>query len=200
MRWAVYCWPGLPQLWLRGLWPGLGLAAVAAAGLNVAVLASFAWSEWIAAEVRNGLWMALAVLWIASAVLSDRWIRRQPSPKRTELNADAVKDDFNVALEHYLKGNYFETERVLQRLLQRNARDLEARLMLATLLRHTGRRNEALVHLDRLARFEGAQKWELEMRQERDLLAEAETAAGQPVDPPREPLAEQQPADAKDAA
>lgn len=200
MRWAIYCWPGLPQLWLRGLWSGLGLAAVAAAGLNVAILAGFAWSEWIAADVRNGLWMALAVLWIASAGLSARWIRRQPPPKRTEQNADAAKDDFSVALEHYLKGNYFETERLLQRLLQRNARDLEARLMLATLLRHTGRRDEALVHLDLLDRFEGSQKWELEIRQERDLLADAKTATDEPVDPPREPLAEQRSADTKDAA
>ncbi len=196
MRWAIYCWPGLPQLWLRGLWSGLGLAAVAAAGLNVAVLASFAWSEWIAADVRNGLWMALAVLWIASGGLSTRWVGRQPTPKQTGQNVDSAKDDFNVALEHYLKGNYFETERVLQRLLQRNARDLEARLMLATLLRHTGRRDEALMHLDRLDRFEGSQKWELEIRQERNLLAETETASGGPI----EPLAEQRPTDAKDAA
>jgi len=197
MRWAIYCWPGLPQLWTRGFWSGLGLAAVAAAGLNAAILASFAWSEWFAADVRNGLWIALGVLWVASAGFSARWIRRQPMPEQAGQDRDAVKDDFDVALEHYLKGNYFETERVLKRLLRGNARDLESRLMLATLLRHTGRRDEAVAQLDLLDRFEGSQKWELEIRRERDLWAESDN---EPIDPPRESVAEQQPDAAKDAA
>jgi hypothetical protein len=56
-------------------------------------------------------------------------------------------------------------------LLRKNLRDLEARLMLATLLRHSGRVDEAKRQLDTLARFEGAGKWELEIQRERDLLS-----------------------------
>ncbi len=74
-----------------------------------------------------------------------------------------------------MKGDYYQAEHVLEGLLRRNVRDLDARLMLATLLRHTGRLDEATRQLDTLARFEGAGKWELEMRQERELLAEATT-------------------------
>ena len=48
--------------------------------------------------------------------------------------------------------------------------------MLATLLRHTGRLDEATRQLDTLARLEGAGKWELEIRQERELLKKAKTS------------------------
>jgi hypothetical protein len=45
--------------------------------------------------------------------------------------------------------------------------------MLATLMRRTGRLDEAAGQLDTLSRFEGAEKWGLEIRQERERLTEA---------------------------
>jgi cytochrome c-type biogenesis protein CcmH/NrfG len=74
-----------------------------------------------------------------------------------------------------LKGDYYQAEHVLEELLRRNLRDVDARLMLATLLRHTGRLDEAAGQLDTLVRLEGASKWQWEIEQERDLLAEAKT-------------------------
>jgi len=200
MRWAIYCWPGLPQLWLRGLWSGLSLAIIAAAGLNAAMAASFGLSQWLTTEVRTGLWMALGVLWIASAGFSVGRVRHRSTPESADANSNAAKDEFGVALEHYLRGNYFETERVLRRLLRRNARDLEARLMLATLLRHTGRCDEAVAQLDLLGRLEGAGKWELEIQRERELMTAADATADEPAAPTPEADAEQQPAETKDAA
>ena len=88
---------------------------------------------------------------------------------------DPQKDPFTEALDYYLKGDYYQAERMLELLLRRNLRDLDARLMLATLMRHTGRFEEAVRQLDTLARFEGAGKWDLEMRQERERLANAKT-------------------------
>ncbi len=85
-------------------------------------------------------------------------------------------DPFAAALDHYLKGDYYQTEQILEGLLRRNVRDLEARLMLATLLRRTGRRDEAARQLDLLGRLEGAGKWEMEIEDERERLAEAETS------------------------
>ena len=45
--------------------------------------------------------------------------------------------------------------------------------MLATLMRHTGREEEAARQLDVLVRWEESQKWELEIRHELELLAVA---------------------------
>jgi hypothetical protein len=67
--------------------------------------------------------------------------------------------------------------------------------MLATLLRHTKRYREAGASLDRLERFEGSEKWELEIRRERDLLDAARKEASNvpdqiedSADPPAEML------------
>ncbi len=166
MRWAACLWPGLPQLCFRGSWLGLAAAVAAAALLNLALLDSFVWCELIGPDLRRALWIALGMAWIISVVYSVVWSHRQAE-------TDSTGDTFSEALAQYLKGNWFEAEQALGRLLRSNARDLDARLMLATLLRHTGRLEEASAALDQLSCFEGVEKWELEIRRERELLAEA---------------------------
>jgi len=58
-----------------------------------------------------------------------------------------------------LKGDGYQAEQILEDLLRRNVRDLDARLLLATLLRRAGRVDDATRQLDTLACFEGADKW-----------------------------------------
>ena len=58
-------------------------------------------------------------------------------------------------------------------LLAENPRDLEAGLLLATLFRRTGRPREAETELNRLERYQGSEKWALEIGRERQLLHEA---------------------------
>ena len=171
MRWAIYLWPGLPQLWLRGSWSALALAGAVAALLNLALLGSYGWTEVVAPGLLRALWLLLAAVWVASAVLSLAGSRRQGSAGK----ADPAGDAFEKALEHYLKGNWFQAERLLADMLRDNAADPEARLMMAALLRHTGRLEEAVEQLDLLTRFDGAQKWEWEVRRERELLSQART-------------------------
>ena len=173
--WTACLWPGLAQLWSHGSWWGLALAVGAAAVLDVLLLASFGWSELIGQNLRNTAWVVFAAAWAVAVGWSIRQRRRQAvlccgANRRTQ-------DAFVEALEHYLKGDYYQAEQLLGGLLGRNARDLEARLMLATLLRHAGRAAEAAGQLDALGRLEGAEKWQFEMEEERQLLAEAETQA-----------------------
>ena len=171
-RWTTYLWPGLPQLWTWGSWSGLAVALGMAALLDVLLLVSFGWSELIGPSLRNALWAGFGVFWIVAACWSARQCRRWAAAG----NPDPGQDAFVAALDHYLKGDYFQAEQALEGLLRRNPRDLDARLMLATLLRRAGRRDEAVRQLDALARLEGADKWELEMRRERELLAEVKTS------------------------
>ena len=171
MRWTTCLWPGLPQLWTYGTWSGLALALGTAALLDLLLLVSFGWSELVDQSVRNTLWAAFGVFWVVAVGWSARQCRRRAAAG----TLDPRKDPFAEALDLYLKGDYYQAEHVLEGLLRRNLRDVDARLMLATLLRHTGRLDEAAGQLDTLARFEGAGKWELEMRRERELLREAKT-------------------------
>ena len=169
MSWTMYLWPGLPQLSGRGSWSALVVAVGAAALLNVALLATFVWTELLTPDLRILYWLFLSAAWIFSAGLSG-WLRRREHSRN---QAGVNRDIFSEALDHYLRGNWFEAERALSRLLRRNRRDAEARLMLATLLRHTRRWDEAARQLDVLVRLEDAQKWELEIRREAELLAAA---------------------------
>jgi hypothetical protein len=170
MPWTVYVWPGLPQICFYGSWSGLGLAIGAALALNALLLVSFGWTELIGANLRSTFWVAFAVVWIAAIVWSSKQCRQ-----KVAAGLESEADVFGRAVDCYLKGDVYQTEQTLEELLRRNVRDLEARLMLATLLRRVKRFDEAKQHLDTLAKFEGAGKWELEIQEERDLLAEAKT-------------------------
>jgi hypothetical protein len=162
-------WPGLPQLWAYGSWAGLFLALATAILLDILILASFGWTELINPNLRITCWGAFGVYWIFASGWSARTLRRRAEVEKIDLPEDA----FTEALDYYLKGDYYQTEHVLEGLLQRNLRDADARLMLATLMRRTGRLDEAAGQLDTLSRFEGAEKWGLEIRQERERLTEA---------------------------
>jgi hypothetical protein len=171
MPWTMCLWPGLPQIWSCGSWAGLTAAVGAAILLNLVLFVSFGWTELIGWELRTTLWATLGVSWAGAAVWSVRWSRKRAG----ERDPDPQQDRFGEALDHYLRGDYYQTEQILEGLLRRNIRDVDAQLMLATLLRHTGRLDDATRQLDTLARLEGAGKWELEIRQERELLRKAKT-------------------------
>jgi hypothetical protein len=169
--WCLYLWPGLPQMRLHGSWSGLGLALGAGVLLDVLLLVSFGWTELIGEGLRNALWAIFVVAWIAAIF----WSRKQCRRQAVVHSLEAGEDSFGQAVDHYLKGDNYQAEQILESLLRRNVRDLDARLMLATVLRRDKRLDEATQHLDMLVHFEGAGKWELEIQEERDLLAEART-------------------------
>jgi hypothetical protein len=173
LLWAMYLWPGLPQLWRNGNWTGLAVAFLFVAICNLLLLGSLAWSELIAQGLRTSVWAICGIAWGIGVVWS-AWHGRDSLPVK---NRDTDGDVFGEALNFYLKGDHFQAEQLLEKLLRANARDLDARLMLATLLRHAGRFDEAERHLKTLCRFDGVAKWQLEIEHERGLLAEARAGA-----------------------
>jgi len=72
--------------------------------------------------------------------------------------------------------------------------------MLATLLRHTGRLDDACGQLDRLERLENASKWELEIGRERELIRQARASGSDEQSPPAEQPPVSPPAAVADAA
>ena len=175
--WPTYLWPGLPQLWLSGLWWGLALAVAAAGLLDVLVLSTLVWVEWFPAWAVKLGWLAAGGLWICSAIGTARWQRKLP------LDAHRTAEDlFRRAQAEYLQGDYFQAEATLVELLSLNERDAEARLLLATLLRHTRRFEEAEAQLRQLSRFETAGRWQIEVTSERARLKRLRKATrSQPV-------------------
>ncbi|HUY33767.1 MAG TPA: hypothetical protein VMV69_13535 [Pirellulales bacterium] len=168
-RLATCLWPGLPQLWLRGSWLGLGVAIGFTAGFNLLLLATLVWTEWLGATWLTAAWMAWAVIWSGSGLISLRWCAKQ----RAFEEVGPPRDLFPRALGEYLRGNWYEVETLCHQMLRAEARDVDAQLLLASTLRHAGRRDEAGQRLDELGRFEAAAKWELEIEHEMAQLTEA---------------------------
>jgi hypothetical protein len=190
--WVTYLWPGLSGIWSKGSWSALAAATGFAVLVNLGLLATFLWSELLTPGVRNLVWLAALVIWAASAAFSYRRDRRDAS---SQDGGRAEGDEFRDALHLYLKRNWFESEHLLRSRLGSDPGDLDACLMLATLLRRTGRIDEAERQLDWLERSDGSEKWQLEIRCEWDLLGQARREqAAEPVRPnvpaPADPYAE----------
>lgn len=173
-RVVVCLWPGLAALWRTGSPAALGSATLFSLLLNTALVVNYIWFETMSGPPRLALWLVVAVYWLVSIVVSARWLARQDQPAKS---ADA-EDLLAGAQGEYLRGNWIEAELRLLKLLGRKPRDLEARLLLATLYRHTGRLAEAAAELAHLERFEATVQWRWEIGRERKRLDEL--AARQP--------------------
>ncbi|RMG00645.1 MAG: hypothetical protein D6741_06460 [Planctomycetota bacterium] len=169
-RWC-YLWPGLWPLVRSTCWWGAVVALVFGAAFNLALAATILWPELLAPRVRTGLWFALGASWGLMLLWTAWWNHRENAKQ----SVDPDTDLFPKAQEAYLKGNWFEAERILAQLLRRNRRDVEAALLLATLWRRRGRLAEAGRLLARLSRLETAAAWSLEIEREQMLVARAET-------------------------
>lgn len=193
---TAYFWPGLPQLWIRGSWAGLLVAVGFTALANVLLLATLVFGEWLSIETRlMGLGM-LVVVWLLARWQSraERLAFRLDATDATDAtDEDELNDEeatqrppaerdliFREAQGHYLSNDWVATEQVLLKLLKQDARDVESRLMLATLWRHQGRGAEALRQLDRLERLEAAENWQHEIAAERMAIEIANSEKQEP--------------------
>ncbi|MCC7084579.1 MAG: tetratricopeptide repeat protein [Pirellulales bacterium] len=167
-RWITIAWPGLTQLWLTGAWWGLALGIAFAWLVNLALVSTFVWTELIDIWSRAGVWGLAAVVWALSAKLSVAQIRRfDPN-----VSGNDAEDLFRRAGREYLSGNWIAAEQLLTQLVRSNPKDVDAQLMLASLLRRTGQLTEASQRLRRLEATDGAEKWKAEIKRERQLLDE----------------------------
>ena len=160
--WILCLWPGLPRLWLRGDWLGLLAAAAFALVVNATLLSTFVWLEWLPAAWSWAAWSITVGSWTVSAV----WAYRRLPALLEPPNDESVGDLFAQAQSEYLQGDWYRAETLLGRLIRQNADDVDARLMLATLYRHTRRIGEARNQLRRIQRFEWSAKWNEEIRRE----------------------------------
>ena len=168
-----WVWPGLAPLWTGGEWSGLGWAVGFGLALNGLVVATFVYDDWLGSTTAWCAWIGVAVFWILGATTNRRWLKRFAKRRAGEL---PTADLYPEAFHEYLQGNWFVAETKCRELIRVNRDDAEARLLLATLLRHVDRLVEARKELDVLARQDAGTKWRLEIAQERKLLDEATLA------------------------
>jgi len=164
-------WPGLPNLWYRGEIYSLAVSLLFATVLNIALLSTFVWPEWanLVCPVWFSPWFARS-LWLLLAIAS-LWAFGASffSTSAVRISLPSVECDnlLAVAQSDYLRGQYFEAEATLHRILSSGQEDVEAALLLATVLRRTGRFRQALDCLDRLERLDRSRLWYSEIATER---------------------------------
>jgi len=166
-------------VWLRGSWVGLLLAVGFTAIGNVLLAATLVWDEWLPARGRWIGLAGLAVIWVVAWIEGRaEWRRLIAQWKEGADEADNYSDPvreqgYREAQTAYLAGDWVSAERRLLELLRYDARDAEARLLLATLWRHENRHDAALRELDVLERLETAAPWAFEIARERERIAAA---------------------------
>jgi hypothetical protein len=172
-----------------GNWAALAVAVAAAAMLNAVLLGTWYWTDFFAPAMRIISWVLLGAAWCLSAGYW-AWRDRAGHPLAGRGSAASPAQGggklFEEAQQDYLKGNWFEAERKLNLLVRRDEHDLEARLLLATLLRHTKRLDDATHELELLVRLDGAHRWAAEIRREGELLGEARQSTITSVNPEHE--------------
>ena len=164
-RWLAL-WPGLPQLWLLGSWWGLSAALGFTLILNVLVTASFLWTEWWGSSTLLIGWICLGTIWLGSLVLAVGKCVEWSGP----LQRRASEDLFHLAQGQYLKGDWYEAESLLGRMIQQDPADMEAHLLLASVYRRTHRMVMSRRTLKYVERLEHSDQWLLEIRLEREQL------------------------------
>ena len=171
MKILLSLWPGAGGILRHGRWSFLMIALLYGFAFCGLIAVNYYWSELLGGKMRWGTYVLFGLFWLMmtgkSASLEKRYntMRLPPPPE---------KDAFPDAQTHYLQGNWFEAECCLNMLLQKNPRDVESLLMLATLYRHKARYDEAAQMLKELELLEDAARWKFEIRSEkRKLIAQA---------------------------
>jgi len=177
VRLLTCLWPGLSALWWQGALTG-GIAAMAfGLAINTALIVTFLTPELLSPLAILGVWLVVTVCWLVAWWRSSRKALRNRAGEpevNTSSNNDGeeVVDPFAAIQLEYLRGNHPEAAVLLNKHLRERPADADAHLLLATLLRHSEKYDDAKAQLTQLESLDGAGKWAMEIYQERNLIAE----------------------------
>ena len=155
LRSLTLIWPGLPWVWLRGSRAGLVLALAFAICLDMALMTTWIWTEFVDLRVTLGVWTAVVAIWLIATVSA---VSAFPPPLTSRRDA-ATDRLFTEARDAYLARDWLAAETKLQTLLTLSPTDGEAQLLLGTLLRRAGRLEESKKALELLARSDAGLPW-----------------------------------------
>ncbi|HMO15568.1 MAG TPA: hypothetical protein PKA83_15710 [Pirellulaceae bacterium] len=190
--WWHGLWPGLARLWLRGDFSAWITAAGFTILLNLALVSTFLWPKWLGTGFSLVAWPLVLVVWFGSAIVAFFQYERIVQLKNNLPNQD---DTLLIeAQSEYLKGNWSRVQALISRHLHANTRDIPARLLLASMFRHTGNWGKATQQLEIIDRFDESVPWQFEIAKERELIEKtiASLEESQDVDPGHSPNDQQE--------
>ncbi|MDG1873388.1 MAG: hypothetical protein P8J27_05730 [Mariniblastus sp.] len=165
-------WPGLPGLWYRGQMSSLLVSIGFSVLLNVALISTFLWPWSLGETFPLVAWPVILLVWGTSACVAYRGLTDVMTVPFSEKVAVPERPDtlFIQAQSEYLRGHWEEAESLLSRRIENAPRDMESRLLLATMSRHSRRLEQATLHLNNMERFDESTEWRFEVDRERKLI------------------------------
>ncbi len=163
-----FLWPGFNGVFRYGLWSQLAIALVFGALCQATLALDFLWCDFLSQFVKNSLHVGLFVSWVFLSVIASVRLKQYEKMRRSDSRGEA----FLEAQTHYLRGNWFETECCLKKILKKNPLDADAILFLATLYRHVKRFPEAKRMLTALEKLDASYRWQYEIALEKKFLRE----------------------------
>lgn len=183
-NWPYCLWPGLARLWFQGDFSALATAVGFTLLLNMALMSTFLWTSWPGKGFPIVIWPIVGLVWFGSAFLS--FFHLGKIVHRQKPTVDTYDTLLIRAQTEYLKGNWSEVQSLISQRLKKESRDVPARLLLASLFRHTGNLERARQQLDILDRFDESESWQFEITRERDLIHKLELEREQSTSDPND--------------
>ena len=157
--WAIFLWPGLPQLTQRGSWTALFWALATSFLADAVVITVYIWPETFSAQLTQLICAAFTGVYLVGCFLSHRLEMLRTDNGRLEIGADL----FPQAQRLYLKGRYYESEKLLKNQLLRQPQDVPTRILLIDLYKINNRFQEAQENLEFLLDLPDAVQWRWEI-------------------------------------
>lgn len=171
-------YPGWEGIAKHGRWRHLLVAVVFACLLDLVLLLTCYWTDFIPAGEKRWYWLALGIAWLVLAGLASQLTKRLTAIRSLDREGDLYLE----VTTHYLQGNWRAAEACAKALLQHNPQDAEALLLLATLYRHVRRPLDAQLALASLKKLETADRWACEIALEEQYLHEPSESPAPPAD------------------
>jgi len=173
MRMLFSFWPGTLAAWRLGDARSLLVAIVFGLFVCIAWIGTTIWPMWLDAWKIWTLWCLVA----AGALFSCAHNAMSGLLSHPKNKTGCPLDQWTLAQEHYLQANYFEAERILQPFVSGKSTDVEAGLLLSTIMRRTERYQQSLELLEQLALLDDAWKWHDEIAKEKRLVLQQKVRA-----------------------
>jgi hypothetical protein len=126
---ALSVWPGLAQIWSGQEVLGILLGMFFAAALDAAALGRWIWQDALPAGWTDFLAILAGVTWLASLGYTLWWVRFC-HPERHRIEIDRL---FREAHEAYLRGQWGESRRRIERILALDESDSDALMQLGAI-------------------------------------------------------------------
>jgi hypothetical protein len=168
-------WPGSLATWRRGDARSLLIAILFGLLLSIAWTATTLWPLWLSSWRLSILWCiagggaAISVIHSAASGMLVYQLPQRGCPDAALVEAQSF----------YLQANYYEAERLISPYCRTGAMDAEAALLMASVLRRTGRIPQALALIDELSLLDCGLPWRDEIEHERK-LSRRQKASSQP--------------------